>query len=54
MNAGLQAIFARVAAGYAARAEADPQRFLRVAADQPRETVWAAVESGLRARGVLA
>jgi dTMP kinase len=49
-----QDFFARVAAGYAARAEADPQRFLRVAADQPRETVWAAVESGLRARGVLA
>ena len=49
-----QDFFARVAAGYAARADADPQRFLRVAADQPREAVWAAVESGLRARGVLA
>jgi dTMP kinase len=48
-----QDFFARVAAGYAARAEADPQRFLRVAADQPREAVWAAVESGLRARGIL-
>jgi dTMP kinase len=45
--------FARVAAGYAARADADPQRFLRVAADQPREAVWAAVESGLCARGIL-
>lgn len=48
-----QDFFARVAAGYAARAEADPQRFLRVAADQPREAVWTAVESGLRARGIL-
>jgi dTMP kinase len=48
-----QDFFARVAAGYAARAEADPQRFLRVAADQPREAVWAAVESGLHARGIL-
>jgi dTMP kinase len=48
-----QAFFARVAAGYAARAAADPQRFLRVNADQPREAVWGEVETGLRARGVL-
>lgn len=48
-----QAFFARVAAGYAARAAADAGRFLRIAADQPREAVWAAVEAGLRAKGVL-
>jgi dTMP kinase len=49
-----QAFFERVAAGYARRAQRDPQRFLRVQADQSREAVWAEVESGLRARGVLA
>jgi dTMP kinase len=48
-----RAFFARVASGYAQRAAADPQRFLRVAADQPRAEVWREVESGLRARGVL-
>ena len=49
-----QEFFARVAAGYAGRAAADPGRFLRVDADQPREAVWQAVERGLRERGVLA
>jgi dTMP kinase len=49
-----QAFFARVAAGYAARAAADPDRFVRIAADQPREAVWAAVRSGLQAKGLLA
>jgi dTMP kinase len=49
-----QAFFARVAAGYAARAAADARRFLRIAADQPREQVWQDVQQGLRARGVLA
>ena len=48
-----QAFFERVAAGYAARAQADPGRFLRVRADQPREAVWQELEAGLRARGVL-
>ena len=48
-----QAFFERVAAGYAARAKADPARFLRVQADQPREAVWKDVEEGLRKRGVL-
>ena len=49
-----QAFFARVASGYAARAAADPGRFLRVRADQSREAVWRDLQSGLRARGVLA
>lgn len=49
-----QDFFARVAAGYAARAAADPARFLRVRADQSREAVWQEVEAGLRARGILA
>lgn len=49
-----QEFFARVAAGYAARAAADPGRFLRVDAGQAREAVWQAVERGLRERGVLA
>jgi dTMP kinase len=48
-----QEFFARVASGYAARAAADPQRFLRVAADQPRDAVWREVQAGLQARGVL-
>jgi dTMP kinase len=49
-----QEFFRRVASGYAARAAADPGRFLRVNADQPREAVWLEVQAGLRARGVLA
>lgn len=49
-----QAFFERVASGYAARAAADPGRFLRVDADQPREAVWRDVEAGLRAKGILA
>ena len=49
-----QAFFARVASGYAARAAADPGRFLRVQAGQSREAVWRELESGLRGRGVLA
>lgn len=48
-----QAFFARVAQGYADRATADPQRFLRIAADQPREAVWQAVRAGVQARGLL-
>ena len=48
-----QEFFARVAAGYAARLRADPERFLRIDADQPRESVWRALESGLKARGIL-
>jgi dTMP kinase len=49
-----QAFFAKVAAGYAARAAADPGRFLRIAADQPREAVWRDLLAGVRARGFLA
>jgi dTMP kinase len=48
-----QAFFARVAAGYAARAAADPARFIRVDADQPREQVWEQVQAGLKDKGVL-
>jgi dTMP kinase len=48
-----QAFFARVASGYAERARADAQRFLRIDADQPREAVWQAVEQGVQARGLL-
>ena len=48
-----QAFFAQVAAGYAARLAADPGRFLRIDADQPRAQVWQAVEAGLRQRGLL-
>jgi dTMP kinase len=48
-----QAFFARVAAGYSARAAAAPARFLRVQADQSREAVWRELEAGLRARGLL-
>ena len=46
--------FRRVAAGYAARMAADPGRFARIAADQPREAVWNDVLAALRGRGWLA
>ncbi|NIC40755.1 dTMP kinase [Aquabacterium sp. A08] len=46
--------FARVAAGYAARAAADPGRFVRIDAAQPLDAVWAQVEAACRARGLLA
>jgi len=49
-----QDFFASVAAGYAARLAADPSRFLRVDADQPREKVWRDVLAGVRAKGWLA
>ena len=44
------AFFERVSAAYAARALAAPQRFARIAADQPREAVWAQVQAVLSAR----
>lgn len=46
--------FRRVAAGYAQRLAADPDRFARIAADQPREAVWNDVMAVLRHRGWLA
>jgi len=46
--------FRRVAAGYAARAAADAQRFVRIDASQTRDQVWQQVETALIARGVLA
>lgn len=45
------AFFERVSAAYAARAAAQPQRFARIDADQPREQVWLAVADVLRSRG---
>lgn len=44
------AFFERVSAAYAARARAEPQRFARIAADQPRPAVWAQVQTVLAAR----
>lgn len=44
------AFFERVSAAYAARAGAAPQRFARIAADQPRPAVWAQVQVVLAAR----
>ena len=46
--------FRRVAAGYAQRLAADPGRFARIEADQPREAVWRAVRQAVQARGWLA
>ncbi|MGJ7615315.1 MULTISPECIES: dTMP kinase [unclassified Variovorax] len=46
--------FSRVALGYAARAAADAQRFVRIDASQARDQVWQQVETALLARGVLA
>jgi dTMP kinase len=45
--------FRRVAAGYAARLEADRGRFARIRADQTREAVWEDVLQALRGRGWL-
>ncbi len=44
------AFFDRVREGYAARAAAAPARFVRIASDQPRDTVWQQVEQALRSR----
>ncbi len=46
--------FRRVAAGYDLRACQDPARFVRIAADRPREAVWSDVLSAVRNRGWLA
>jgi dTMP kinase len=45
--------FSRVAQGYAARAAADAQRFVRIDASQARDQVWQQVETALVARDVL-
>ena len=44
------AFFERVAAGYARRCVAAPQRFARIAADAPRPAVWAQVEAAVSGR----
>ncbi|MFD0667394.1 dTMP kinase [Ramlibacter sp. MAHUQ-53] len=45
--------FAAVQAGYRRRAEAEPARFARIDAAQPREAVWDAVRGAVAARGWL-
>ncbi|MGE4243041.1 dTMP kinase [Ramlibacter sp.] len=45
--------FARVAAAYAQRLQADPKRFARIDADRPRELVWTDVLAAVRAKGWL-
>ena len=45
--------FGRVAAGYGQRQQADPERFARIDANQPRESVWLAVQQAVQARGWL-
>jgi dTMP kinase len=47
------AFFEAVRAAYARRAAADPARFARIDAAQPREAVWAAVHAAARGRGWL-
>ena len=46
--------FRRVAAGYAQRLAADPGRFARIEANQPRDAGWQAVRQVVQARGWLA
>ncbi|MFZ4480720.1 MAG: dTMP kinase, partial [Rhodoferax sp.] len=46
--------FRRVAAGYLQRLTVEPQRFARIAADQPRDAVWLQVLNTLKGRGWLA
>jgi dTMP kinase len=47
------AFFERVAAGYAARRQADPDRFVRIDAQQAIESVWVDVHAAMRQRGLL-
>ena len=46
-----RAFFERVAAGYRARIEGDPDRFVRIDADRDRATVASQIESTLESRG---
>jgi dTMP kinase len=47
------AFFERVRAAYARRADAAPQRFVRIHADGEREQVWAAIQKAVSQRGWL-
>ncbi|MFT3776800.1 MAG: dTMP kinase [Ottowia sp.] len=47
------AFFEAVRAGYARRQAAEPARFARIDADQPREAVWAAAHAAVQGRGWL-
>ncbi len=47
------AFFQQVASGYAARAEADAQRFMRLNAAQTREAVWQQLHQQFVQRGLL-
>ena len=47
------AFFEHVAAGYARRMQADPERFVRINANQTTDAVWHDVGTALRARGLL-
>lgn len=47
------AFFSRVVAGYAHRLQAQPERFARIASDQPVDAVWLAVRAVFQARGYL-
>ena len=47
------AFFERVAGGYAARRQADPDRFERIDAQQTIESVWLDVHAAMRRRGLL-
>ena len=46
--------FRKVAAGYETRVRQQPHRFVRIAADRDRESVWADVLSAVSQRGLLA
>ena len=48
-----RAFFEQVSQGYAMRCAAAPQRFERINANQPLESVWTDVEAALRGRGLL-
>lgn len=47
-----EAFFERVRAGYAARAAADPARFVRLDAAAPRDAVWVQIQAALHAQGL--